>query len=157
MVTTRRGGKRPGAGKRPTLSEIDRLAIGAEAEKRIAEAAEARLRALVETKLEPYGLREKWARLRDVPTQERKRWARRSADDGSVTGDTVFDVRADLVALARTGKIIVSHAQLRRGLRREVIATVAKEWSQRLSLTVTPRFVERCLEEYRAIISRMPL
>jgi hypothetical protein len=151
MAKSRRGGKRRGAGRKPTLSEVDRVALGAEVEARLALAAKARREAMVEARNERFNLQEKRARLNSIPVDERRRRARQSpnwADDD----DTVLDIRDAVSALYGSSKIEISIAQLRYGLRRQILAEVAKEKSKKLRRNITPRFVERCLEEHRAVL-----
>ena len=158
MAKSRRGGKRQGAGRKPTLSELDRLAVGAEANSRIWRATEAWVRARVEAKHERYNLKEKSTRVRSIPLPERKRWSQHSEDDGSTAGDAVYDVRDAIGAWMRDGskKVIVSPGRAGYGLRREIITAVSADWSRKRGRSISPRLVERCLEEYRAIERRLP-
>jgi hypothetical protein len=155
MVIKRKGGKRQGAGRKPVLSAVERLDLRARVEARLAEAARVRLKEMVEARNERFNLREKWARLQSIPVDERRRrqsTKRNWADDD----DTVLDVRDAVAALYGSNKIEISIAKLRYGLRRQIVATVAKEKSKELRRSITPRLAERCLEEYRAISSRLP-
>jgi hypothetical protein len=145
MANSRRGGKRPGAGRKPKLSWDQRLNLGLEAEERLRKAAEARGDTLVDATNERLNLREKWARLHAVPAEQRQR---RLRHDDAIK-ETVLDVRDNISDLYGRRKIDISTPGLRYGLRRQVIAALAKETS------TTPRFVERCLEECRAAVSRV--
>ena len=148
MAIGRTGGKLPGAGRKPTLSPTKRLEIGGEVERRIEQAALARLHAKIEARNDRFNLREKRARLNSIPVAERLR--RRSinpnwADDD----DTVLDIRDNLTALYASSKVEVSAHQLRYGLRSKIIAAVARKWSKRMRRKIATRLVERCLEDYR--------
>src|SRR4051812_24785615 len=85
-----RGGRRVGAGRKPMLRWQKRLLLGADAEKQLGKAAEARLYAKVAARNERLNLEEKWARLGDVPRRERR--ARLANPDDEVA-ETVLDVR----------------------------------------------------------------
>jgi hypothetical protein len=111
MANTRRGGKRPGAGRKPRLSVEKRLDLGALVEARLAEAARIRLKEMVEAGNERFNLREKWARLQSIPVAERRRrqsTKRRWADND----DTVLDVRDAVTALYGSSKIEISISPL---------------------------------------------
>jgi hypothetical protein len=152
MAKSRRGGKRQGAGRKPILSAVERLDRGADVNARLLGATQAWVRARVEANYERYNLKEKWARVHSIPVAERQRWSQRSTDDGSTAGDAVFDVR-DAIRAAGSKKVVVSPGRAGYRLRCQIIATVAADWSRDLGQNISPRFVERCLEEYRAFES----
>lgn len=170
MAKTRRGGERPGAGRKPMLSWEERLGLGAEAEERIRKAAEARKQAMVTARNEDLNLREKWARLHDIRARKLKQLReqvpefpdhlqRQHLRDYLMKNDDVedatLDVRDAVSALYGSSKIVISTAKLRYGLRREILAALAKDASELLGRPITGRMVERCLEEFRAF-ARLP-
>ena len=65
VAKSRRGGKRPGAGRKLMLPWKARLDLGAEAEERLRKAAEVRRDKMVADRNDRVSLREKWARLED--------------------------------------------------------------------------------------------
>jgi hypothetical protein len=166
----RRGGKRPGAGRKLVLLWKERLEVGAEADKRLRQAAEARQVAMVEARNERFSLPEKFARLEDIRARKiaqlRKQvpglpdhLLRQQLRDSLMNNDDVeeakLDTRDAVGELYSSDKIEISDHQLRYGLRRQVFATVAKEKSKDLRRTITPRMVKQCLEEYRALDARL--
>src|SRR5262245_39176402 len=110
MAKTRRGGKRPGAGSKPKLSWDQRLNLGAEAEKRLAEVAQARLRAIVAARNDRLNLREKWARLDairsrhveqlpELPDHLQRRQLRAQLMKDDDVEEALLDVRDAITAL----------------------------------------------------------
>ena len=132
-----RGGRRPGAGRKRTLSGQERLVVGVHCERLLQDEWEAAKQKAIE--LATPAIREEWGKARAIPVAERKKWIGSFADK---------DHRDNVeMALDEERGTTVTPIRVRRpkGVRKDIINQVADERG------VSLRMVETCWKEYRAL------
>jgi hypothetical protein len=159
-----RGGKREGAGRPFLLTELQRLWVGSEFEKRWRDESVTRWQA--GERRGQRQLHEKWDALREVPVTLRRFVtaegdALLNAEETLPFGDQdrVTDAQSDLAEVRNLlGQIPrISRVYIRRpqGVQIRLPAEVAKVASKRFKRLVTPRMVKTCLDEFRALERRL--
>lgn len=146
MPKVRHGGKRFGAGRKRALTPEEELWVGTEAHNRMAAIQDARF---LETarNLIPEDVQLRWAILKAVPVAQRPTRTRPSH-----VQDLIGDVRDGTARLGRRA-VRVPKPQ---GIRPLVLMQVAEDATKRFSKPISPRLVKACLEQYRAILARLP-
>lgn len=150
MSIRRRGGAREGAGRRPILSDEQRLKIGAAIHRRLWRKTQAEFVRSVEAKFGDDNLRALWASLEATP-----RAGRRKVDPEALA-DHLADIQAEIEEGGLQGRrYFRGPTRVAPGIRGPIIRSVARAASRLLRASVSERTVERCLEEYRAIEARV--
>jgi hypothetical protein len=123
---------------------MDKIAVGGQCERLWGEAARDNARdsaGLVE-------LQKSWKRAQDVPVHERTRigklWHEEQSDD--VEGTLAEHGRERLVTVP---------VKRPKGLRQNIKERVAAEETSRRGITITPRMVDECWKEFRALQKRL--
>lgn len=148
----KRGGKRSGAGRKELLSEFARIGVGGYVQRRLVEALNKQFHDDVLATYAGTGLEEKWATLHQIPPNPKT--GRRSLD-GEVE-ELRLDVEDNINSRNGGARLFINRSRRLTG-RAGIIKEVAKELSSKLGQTVTPRYVEKCLEAHRAFEKRRAL
>lgn len=146
---SKRGGKRLGAGRKELLSEFARIGVGGYVEKRLVEVLNERFQADVRATYAGTGIEEKWAMLSQI--RPNPRTGQRSAADQAE--DLILDVQDNIESRNGGARIFLNRGQ-RKFARARIFKEVADQLSADLGRTVTPRYVEKCLEAHRAFEAR---
>lgn len=149
-----RGGPGRGQGRKPVLSEWDRVVVGQECETGWHDEIKSRLDVKVAESFEL--VEEEWARLHRVPVHRRKVWLQ-SEEAKLVFADIEIARRerlglSDDDPLPSTASFSVPRPK---GLRREIISQVAVDETQARGFSVTERLVEACWKEYRQLVQEI--
>ena len=147
MRTRRRGGTRQGAGRKPILTDEQRLQIGAAIHRRLWRRTRVEFARAVDAKFADDDLAALWAELNRIAIAER-----RNLDFGDVR---LADVQVEIEEGGLQGRRYFSGPR-RVGprIRGPVVRSVARAASRLFGVSISPRTAERCLEEYRAIDAR---
>ena len=147
-----RGGRRAGAGRKPVLSELSRLAIGARCEELWRNEWKAGVKRAVTAATATVAV--EWQSVNAIPVAERKRWLRPNAYD---------DHRDNIeFALREQQKIAASDERdpcrgIRivprrpKGRREAIVDQVSEEQSAKRGVLVSRRLVESCWKEFRRV------
>lgn len=141
-----RGGKRPGAGRKPRLSRLDKLRVGARCERLWREVYRANAEAALRRQLPE--TRRQWRKAQDVPVPDRPAWtASPDFEDhqDDVRGGLQEDQGIDLVGDDREPARIIRAEPVRPKVGPQIVARVASETGE------TERMVERCWKLFRKI------
>ena len=138
-----RGGRRPGAGRKPKMSLLKRIGIGGRCEREWRGLIAKRLDAKARAESPEYF--EEVQRAREVPVSERRRWLEENGELHS------YDVDAALRADQGTGDdppsryMRVTVKRPKGGERRAIIKKIAAETG------LSESAVDRCWKEFRAV------
>lgn len=149
-----RGGAGRGQGRKPVLSDWQRIVVGQECETRWQDEIKSRLDTKVAESFEL--VEEEWARLHRVPVPRRRAWLQ-SEEAGIVFADIEI-ARRERLGLSDNDRLpsIASFSVPRpKGLRREIISQVAVDETQARGFSVSERLVEACWKEYRQLIQEI--
>jgi hypothetical protein len=144
----KRGGARPGAGRPPELTDLQRLQIGAAVEQLLwqeTRAAWARADDAEISNLTDGELPRLWEEIWGAPIADRHRVK---------IGRILHDAAAEIKESLQGKQYIKGPTRVAAGIRGPTIRSVARDASQHWGQEVTPRMVKRCLEEFRAINAR---
>jgi len=148
----KRGGKRSGAGRKELLSGFARIAVGGRVEKRLVEALNQQFQADVRATYAGTGLEEKWAMLNQLVLNPKT--GKRSLKGAA--RELQLDIQDNIKSRTGTARIFLNPSQRLAG-RAAILREVAAQLSSELGRTVTPRYVEKCLEAHRAFEKRRAL
>ena len=146
---SKRGGKRLGAGRKELLSEFARIGVGGYVEKRLVEVLNERFQADVRATYAGTGLEEKWAILNHF--QPNPKTGKRSLKGGA--GELKRDIQDNIKSRTGSARIFLNPSRRLIG-RAAIFREIAAQLSSELGRTVTPRYVEKCLEAHRAFEKR---
>jgi hypothetical protein len=145
MPATGRGGARKGAGRKSTLSNQQRLQLGAMIHARLWDKTRALFDRKLDARLSEDELPVLWEGLREHHRAGRD-------DDVDMT---LWDIQAAIDEGVLQGRrYFQGPTKVAPGIRRQVIRGVARVVSRQWQVQVSPRLAERCLEEFRAIAAR---
>lgn len=150
-----RGGVRLGAGAKRKLSAWERVAVGMQCERAFKAAADDKLQAAKDLKIARSDYRAVIAKLEARPVHSRSAFLQ-----GDAFEQHLADIEEERHAIAETDangteaapRVFTIPPQKPTGVRKNIIVTVADEWSQRIGQRISESTVTRCWEEARAII-----
>jgi hypothetical protein len=149
MATAKRGGARPGAGRKPILSDLQRLKVGAAIERRLWRRTRAEFARTIDVKLAEDEVPQNWERLRAVPVADRRRVDKAALD--MLLEDIAVDIEEGVLQGRR---YLPGPTRVKPGIRDPIIRSVARAASRMWRVPVSARAAEICLEEYRAMSAR---
>jgi hypothetical protein len=150
MPTRRRGGARRGAGRKPILTDLQRLKIGAAIDRRLWRKTRTDFVRSVDAKFADDDLRALWARLQATPDIDRRKV------DPNALADLLADIEAEIEEGGLQGqRRFRGPIRVAPGIRKPIIRSVARAASRLYCASVSERTAERCLEEYRAINAKV--
>lgn len=142
-----RGGKRPGAGRKPSLTWEEQLIVAGECEKRWHSLIEDKRKAMLDALMRKADYRELVRRAREVPVAERPSW-RTTYEGEDHADDVVGAIRAmrGMPADSEEEPSRVFHLAPSRPYRARaaIKETVAKWASEKFGKSVSLRTVESC-------------
>jgi len=146
----KRGGKRPGAGRKPKLTELQRLRVGGHCERLWREAAEKKLQSAIAER--SAAVQETYERARWVPLKDRGHWI--SSDAGEEYLDDVdFALREEQQITADNStppsRLLTVHVARPKGVHDEIVAKVAQHYR------ISERLTQTCWDEFRRIEKRL--
>jgi hypothetical protein len=145
MRSTRRGGARKSAGRKPILTSRQRLLLGA----MIQALMWHKTRAVFDRKLADTLAQDDLPMLWDKQHEARRTGRDKDADA------ILWDIQAAIDEGVLQGRrYIQGPTKVAAGIREQIIRSVARAMSRRWRVHVSPRMAERCLEEYRALSAR---
>lgn len=157
-----RGGRRPGAGRKPgrTLGLMERLRIGGRCEKLWRDACEESATAELATKTGE--AQRQWGKAQSVPVGERRAWLEGRVSVSWKGQELTYedyreDVRSalqqdqgiDLESDDEPTRVITVTPKRPKGLRKEIIWRVASEETERRAIEISERKVESYWKEFR--------
>ncbi|MEJ1156649.1 hypothetical protein [Prosthecomicrobium sp. N25] len=150
------GGKREGAGRKPKLSPIARIDVGAQAEAAMQKHVRKQAYSEMDAQLEREGVD-----LSEV-RKNRKiiKLSRRKLSTGEMSlsnfNEALDEARHVIQTEYETDKPFIQRRSLKRiyGVRLSIFAEVAASASQRYGMQISTRMVERCWEEYLRLLPR---
>jgi hypothetical protein len=151
MASAKRGGVRRGAGRKPVLGSLQRLQVGAMVHDALQQETQDRFdRALDARIAEDEELPQIWARLGATPRRGRR----------DIDPESLAILLADAQAAIEEGvlqgrRYFPGPGTTAPGVREPILRRVARDVSRRWKKRITPRMVEKCLEEYRATMRTM--
>jgi hypothetical protein len=99
-----------------------------------------------------------WARVRNVPVSERKRW-RRTYEGREHGENVVYALREDqgigAESRRRPSRIIRIVPTRLKGVRKRILEQVSASQSARFGKAISPRMVEKCWKEFRRIEAKL--
>lgn len=150
MPTSRRGGARQGAGRKPILTGLQRLKIGAAIDRRLWRKTRADFVRSVDAKFADDDLRSLWARLQATPDVSRRKL------DPDALADLFADIEAEIEEGGLQGqRHFQGPTRVAPGIRGPIVRSVARAACRLYRVSVSERTAERCLEEYRAIEAKV--
>jgi hypothetical protein len=148
MRTSRRGGARDGAGRKPILTDEQRLQIGAAIHRRLWRKTRAEFARTVDAKFADDDLLALWAELNKIPTAERRNV---DSDDARLA-----DIQVEIEEGGLQGRRYFSGPRrIAPRVRGPIVRSVARAASRLFGVSISLRTAERCLEEYRALDARV--
>lgn len=135
-----RGGRRPGAGRKPLLDEWQRLALGSHCERTLERISTGRLAQQRSDDLAETNLPEHWAWVNAIPVSERK----------AFLGSSVYKEHSASIQEERKA-LRLTPINGRYGVRRRVIRHAIEWANSQFGVELKPTFVVDCWEEYRAL------
>lgn len=139
-----RGGARQGAGRKPVLTSVQKLALGAVIDDMLWQETRARSDKALEAKLAEDDLPELWAAF------DRMRNAHPDVRDRQLT-----DIQATIEeGILQGQRVVPGPVRVAPRIRKPIIRWVARAASLHWRLAISERMAERCLEAYRTIKSR---
>ena len=153
-----RGGFRANAGRKPLLSDIDRLEVGIQCETEFLSAAKAKEEAAFESVFAQSDYAAVIAKINTIPVHLRLKWL-----ESEECEQHLADVELERHAVAVTdpdggesaSRIVSIPPQKPTGVRKRIVTAVAEDWSNRIGRRITPSTVTRCWEEARSFIKRI--
>lgn len=151
-----RGGRRLGAGRKPALGTIERLAIGAQCERLWQEEWSASLDRTKNDALR--GLSREWKEADSVPVPERASWL------GTLAGEEYLEnvefARRELLQIPDENeepapRLIHFNGPRPKSHRKGIMSAVAREQSLLRAVPISVRLVEACWKEFRALQRRL--
>jgi hypothetical protein len=152
---TTHGGRRAGAGRKPVLTYLQQINVGAECERLWREAAEKTALAPYEKCADESGIRDEQRRLTDIPIQLRA--TKQANPPGSVlmtVGEILEEVSQEIDKALPHGRVISIPLRRPKGQRAVVIAHAIDWCRQTYGVNITQRRVDDCWKLYRTWLSR---
>ena len=137
-----RGGKRKGAGRKPTLEPKARRRVGEHCERLWREAYDANLAEAIDQATE--NVQNEHRTAQRVPIEKRKDWIK--SEEGQIHVEDVEDalwLDQGLSDESRPSRLIQVKAKRPKGIWSRIFATVAEAEG------ISPRMAESCLKEFR--------
>jgi len=147
MRTARRGGTRQGAGRKPILTDEQRLQIGAAIHRRLWRRTRVEFARAVDAKFADDDLATLWAGLNKIPVADRHKV---DVDDVRLA-----DIKVEIEEGGLHGRRYFSGPRrVAPRIRGPIVRSVARAATRLFGVSISPRTAERCLEEYRALDAR---
>lgn len=149
-----RGGSRLNAGRKPLLTNLERLWVGVQCEDAFRAAAQAKQQAEVDRVFAQSDYAAVIAKVQAIPVHLRFAWLQseefeQHRDDVELESHAIAGTDMDEGQAAP--RIVTIPPQKPTGVRRNIIATVAEDWSKRIGKPISKSTVTRCWEEARAM------
>jgi hypothetical protein len=149
-MSSRRGGARDGAGRKPILTDLQRLQIGVAIDWRLRRKTRADFVRAVDAKFADDDLRALWARLDATRDVDRRKV------DAEALAALLADIEVEIEEGALQGRrYFRGPTRVAPGIRRPIVRSVARAASRLYGVAISERMAERCLEEYRAIDAKV--
>lgn len=173
-----RGGARNNAGRKPLLTDLQRIRVGAECQNRLDAEARAQARQRIDARSDRTTYSEVVEAVHQIPLAERRSWTEDDHADHSF--DVDMALRRDQGVLRDPEKSydeddefvpeivgdddfgpepVRYHSEpLRRpqGVNQRIRRDVAREMSAHFGVELKERFVQKCWDEYRAFLKSLP-
>jgi hypothetical protein len=151
-MPNKHGGARPGAGRPPKLTDLERLQIGATADQRLrqetqdawARADDAKISAQTDGEL-PRLWDEIWA----IPPADRRKV------DPEAFALRLYDAEAAIEVELQGERYVKGPARTAAGIREPIFRAIAQDVSLHWGKEINPHMVRHCFNEYRAMNKAM--
>jgi hypothetical protein len=145
---SRRGGARQGSGRKPILTDEQRLQIGAAIHRRLWRRTRAKFAGAVDANFADDDLSTLWADLNRIPIADRHKV---HVDDARLS-----DIEVEIEEGGLQGRrYFRGPRRVAPGIRGPIVRGVARAAFRFFGVSISPRMAERCLEEYRELDAKL--